>query len=264
MELLIFILAGALAGTLSGLFGVGGGLIIVPIFSMAFTSLAFPEQHVMHMALGTSLASIIFTSLASMAAHHNKLNVDWNIVRTLALAVMLGTFFGSFVVAGLPTASLKLIFAIFISAVATQLILNLIPNPHRKLPGLLGTNAIGILIGIISSLVGIGGGTLAVPFLIYCNIAIRKAIGTSAALGLPISLSGCFGFVLSGWTTPNLPAYSLGYVYMPAVICVALISIITAPWGVRLAHNISTLYLTRAFAVLLYAIGLRMLWDTFN
>lgn len=263
MDIFIYILAGALAGMLSGLFGVGGGLIIVPILSVVFTGLAFPEQHVMHMALGTSLASIIFTSIASVLAHHNKLNVDWKIVRKLAVAVMLGTLAGSVFAANLPTIWLRMIFAIFAFTVTTQLILNLMPNPHRKLPGLLGTSGAGILIGVVSSLVGIGGGTLSVPFFIYCNIAIRKAIGTSAALGLPIALTGCFGFIINGWASPHLPSYSLGYVYLPAVICIALISVITAPLGVRLAQKMSALFLKRAFAVLLYAIGLNMLWSMY-
>lgn len=259
MDLFIFILAGAMAGTLSGLFGVGGGLIIVPILSVAFTGLAFPEHHVMHLALGTSLASIIFTSVSSVLAHNTKLNVDWAIVRKTAIGVTLGTLLGSILTASLSTLWLRAIFAIFSLIVATQLIFNLTPDPHRKLPGFFGTSVIGTFIGIISCLVGIGGGTLTVPFLIYCNIAIRKAIGTSAALGLPIALSGTIGLMINGWALPDLPSSSFGYVYIPAVICIALTSAITAPLGVRLAQKIPTQLLQRAFAILLYAVGLKML-----
>ncbi len=263
MDYLIYLFAGAIAGLLSGLFGVGGGLIIVPILSVVFTGLAFPEQHVMHMALGTSLATIIFTSVSSARAHHSHANVDWPLVGKIASGIVLGTLLGSVLAASLETTWLKAIFAIFVFAVATQLILNLTPDSKRGLPGLFGTSFVGVIIGIVSSLVGIGGGTLSVPFLIYCNVSIRKAIGTSATIGLPIALSGTLGFIFNGLEVPQLPSYSLGYVFLPAVICIALVSGITAPLGARLAQRLPAITLKRAFAGLLYLIGLKMLWGMF-
>lgn len=261
MDIFIYLFAGTIAGILSGLFGVGGGLIIVPILSLVFTGLAFPQEHIMHMALGTSLATIIFTAISSARAHHNNANVDWSVVGRIAAGIVCGTLLGSILAASLQTAWLKAIFAVFVFVVATQLILNISPNPKRGLPGLLGMGLAGTIIGTISSLVGIGGGSLSVPFLIYCNIPVKKAIGTSAATGLPIALSGTLGFVLNGWNTPQLPAYSLGYVFLPAMTGIALASALTAPLGAKLAQRLPAITLKRAFAILLYLIGFKMLWD---
>lgn len=260
LGLALYLLAGALAGVLSGLFGVGGGLIIVPILSLVFTGMVFPEQHVMHMALGTSLATIIFTSISSARAHHHKANVDWPVMHRIAAGIVLGTLLGSLLTTSLQTAWLKTIFAVFVFIIATQLILNISPNPKRKLPGLPGMTLSGTFIGVVSSLVGIGGGSLSVPFLIYCNIAVKKAIGTSAAIGLPIAISGTLGFMLNGWNAPQLPPHSLGYVYLPAVIGIALMSALTAPLGAKISQRLPAITLKRAFAALLYLVGFKMLW----
>lgn len=262
-DYLIYLVAGVLAGLLSGLFGVGGGLIIVPILTFVFASLTFPEQHIMHIALGTSLATIIFTSISSARAHHKNGNVDWMVVSRISVGIVLGTFLGAALAVSLQTFWLKVIFAIFVFVVATQLTLGLAPNAKRSLPGRLVTNLVGTIIGVISSLVGIGGGTLSVPFLIYCNTTIKRAIGTSAAIGLPIAIAGTLGFVLQGWMAEQLPAYSLGYVYLPAVIGIVLMSAITAPFGAKLAQHLPADMLKKAFAILLYLICLKMLYSLF-
>lgn len=259
INFLIFLFAGALAGLLSGLFGVGGGLIIVPILTFVFASMAFPEQHVMHMALGTSLATIIFTSISSARAHHQNLNVDWMVVRRISLGIVLGTLMGTVLAASIQALWLKVIFAIFVFAVATQLILDLRLDATRSLPSASITNLFGAIIGVVSSLVGIGGGTLSVPFLIYCNTAVKRAIGTSAAIGFPIAVAGTLGFVYQGWMNNQLPTYSLGYVYLPAVIGIALMSTITAPLGAKLAQHLTANVLKKAFALLLYLISLKMI-----
>jgi uncharacterized protein len=263
VDFLIYLLAGALAGLLSGLFGVGGGLIIVPILTFVFASMAFPEQHIMHMALGTSLATIVFTSISSARAHQQHLNVDWMVVRRISTGIVLGTLLGTALAASIQTLWLKVIFAIFVFAVATQLILDLRPDAKRSLPGTLVTNLVGAMIGVVSSLVGIGGGTLSVPFLIYCNTAVKRAIGTSAAIGFPIAVAGTLGFVYQGWMNKQLPTYSLGYVYLPAVIGIALMSTLTAPLGARLAQHLPANVLKKAFAVLLYLISLKMISGLF-
>lgn len=263
VDFLIYLIAGALAGLLSGLFGVGGGLIIVPILSFVFASMAFPEQHIMHMALGTSLATIIFTSISSAWAHHKNVNVDWLVVQRISTGIVLGTLLGAVLAASLQTFWLKVIFAIFVFAVATQLTLGLSPDAKRSLPGMLATNLIGTIIGILSSLVGIGGGTLSVPFLIYCNIVVKRAIGTSAAIGLPIAIAGTLGFIFQGSMANQLPAYSLGYVYLPAVIGIALMSTLIAPFGAKLAQHLPANMLKKAFAFLLYLISLKMIWSLF-
>lgn len=263
MDWVIYLLAGAVAGTLSGLFGVGGGLIIVPVLALVFTGLGFPEQHIMHLALGTSLATIIFTSISSTRAHQLNGNVDWHVVGKIALGIIIGTLAGAVLATSMKTLWLKLIFAMFVIAVATQLMLSLSPNPKRRLPGIFGTSIAGLTIGAISSLVGIGGGTLSVPLLIYCNIAIKKAIGTSAAIGLPIAMTGTLGFIFTGLHNTMLPAYSFGYVFFPALICIAAASTLTAPIGARMAQRLSAITLKRAFAGLLYLIGLHMLSGMF-
>jgi uncharacterized membrane protein YfcA len=260
MEFFIYLFAGMFAGLLSGLFGVGGGLIIVPILSVVFTGLAFPGQHIMHLALGTSLATIIFTSIASTRAHHKRANVDWHVVRRITPGIVLGTLLGSVVASGLQTAWLEVIFAAFVFFAATQILFNFSPDPGREMPGALGTGMAGMGIGAVSSLVGIGGGTLSVPFLVYCNTAIKKAIGTSAAIGLPIALSGTIGFMANGLRVETLPELSLGYVYLPALFGIVLASSLAAPYGARLAHWLPAMVLKRAFAILLYLIGLKMLF----
>jgi uncharacterized membrane protein YfcA len=261
MEFFIYLFAGVCAGLLSGLFGVGGGLIIVPILSVVFTGLAFAGQHIMHLALGTSLATIIFTSIASTRTHHNCANVDWHVVRIITPGIVLGTLLGSAVASSLQTAWLEVIFAAFVFFAATQILFNFSPDPSREMPGTLGTGLAGMGIGALSSLVGIGGGTLSVPFLVYCNTAIKKAIGTSAAIGLPIALSGAIGFMANGWYEAALPEFSMGYVYLPALLGIVLASTLTAPFGARLAHWLPAMVLKRTFAALLYLIGLKMLWS---
>lgn len=263
MEYLLYFLGGALAGFLSGLFGVGGGLVIVPILAFIFTAQNFPEAHIMHMALGTSLATIILTSISSARAHHGKQNVDWAVVRTITPGIVIGTLLGSLIAASIHSDWLQILFAVFVLAVATQLILDLKPDPHRQLPGKAGTSLMGGLIGIISSLVGIGGGTLSVPFLVYCNTAIHRAIGTSSAIGLPIAVSGAIGYLITGWSITEMPRYSLGFVYLPAFAGIAIASVFTAPIGAVIAQRFSARRLKRLFAILLYGIGIKMFWSLF-
>ena len=261
MEFFSYLFAGACAGLLSGLFGVGGGLIIVPILVAVFTSLSFPGQHIMHIALGTSLATIIFTSIASTRAHYKRANIDWQVVRKMTPGIVSGTLLGTIVASILQTAWLEAIFVVFVFFAATQILFNFSPDPGRNLPGTVGTGIAGMAIGATSSLVGIGGGTLSVPFLVYCNSAIKKAIGTSAAIGLPIALSGAIGYMANGLRADALPEYSLGYVYLPAMFGIVLASSLTAPFGASLAHWLPAMMLKRLFAILLYLIGLKMLWS---
>lgn len=259
MDYFVYLLAGAIAGLLSGLFGVGGGLIIVPILSALFIGMAFPEPYVMHMALGTSLATIIFTSVSSALSHHKNHNVDWRVVRRIAIGIVIGTLLGAALAARMGTLWLQLIFAVFVLGVATQLILDIRPDAKRSLPGVLPTNIVGVLIGSISSLVGIGGGTLSVPFLIYCNVAIKRSIGTSAAIGIPIAIAGSLGFMYQGWSITTLPVHSIGFVYLPALLAIALVSTLTAPLGAKLAQRLPANFLKKAFAILLYLIALKMI-----
>lgn len=250
---------GAFAGFLAGLLGVGGGLVIVPALVFVFTAQGFPVDHIMHFALGTSLASIIFTSISSLRAHHVHGAVEWRVVRGISPGIVAGTLLGTLLAAQLSTFFLKVFFIVFIYYVAAQMLLNIKPKPSREIPGLGGLFAAGGVIGGVSSLVGIGGGTLSVPFMTWCNIKMHQAIGTSAAIGFPIAVAGALGFVLNGLRVDNLPAYSWGFISLPALFGLVAASMVTAPFGARLAHRLPVARLKKIFAALLLVLGTRML-----
>lgn len=237
----------------------GGGLIMVPVLSFIFVHLGFAPEYIMQMTLGTSLAVIIVTSIASSRAHHQHHNVDWTIVKKVALGIILGAFLGSLVAAKLDVAILKALFVIYVFLVALQILSNYTPNPVRTLPSRPALNLVGMGIGWISSFVGIGGGTLSVPFLIYCNINTKRAIGTSSAIGLPIAIAGAIGYVVSGLHISNLPSHSFGFVYLPAFVIIALASLISAPVGAVLVQKLAVKKLKEIFALLLIVIGCKML-----
>jgi uncharacterized membrane protein YfcA len=259
---LLYIALGAFAGVLAGLLGVGGGLVIVPILTFIFTAQQQPTEHILHLALGTSLASIMFTSISSLRAHHARGAVDWLVVRRITLGIMAGTFFGSWVAAQLSIRFLKAFFVIFLYYVAVQMLLDIRPQPHRQLPGRVALFSVGGLIGGISSLIGIGGGSMSVPFLVWCNIAMRNAIGTSAAIGFPIALAGAAGYVVNGLAV-KLPPYTMGFVYLPALLGIAVASILTAPLGAMLAHSLPVGRLKKIFALLLMVMGTKMMLGLF-
>lgn len=261
-ELLItYLIVGLIAGILAGLLGVGGGLVIVPMLVFCFTRQGVDFTVMMHLALGTSLASIIFTSISSFMAHHRRGAVDWRIVRVTAPGVLLGTFCGGFVAAALPTGFLKIFFCIFLYTIATQMILNKKPRPTRELPGSGGMFGMGSLIGMVSSLVGIGGGSLSVPFMLFCNVPAHRAVGTSAAIGLPIAIAGALSYGINGIGVPARPPLSMGYIYIPALVGIVCASVLTAPLGAKLAHALPVARLKRLFALFLYAVATRMLWS---
>ncbi len=256
---LAYIALGLFAGFVAGLLGVGGGLIIVPVLVFIFHAQHFPDPVVMHLALGTSLASIIFTAISSVRAHHGHAAVNWKILRRITPGVIVGTLLGSAVAAYLSPMFLKIFFVMFVFYVGTQLLLDIKPKAARDLPGLPGMFAAGNIIGAVSSLVGIGGGTLSVPFMTWCNVKLHEAIGTSAAIGLPIALAGSVGYIISGIAVEaELPRYSLGFVYLPALGVLVIASILTAPLGAKLAHRLPVKKLKKIFALLLFALGARM------
>ncbi len=259
--MLMYVGVGAIAGVLAGLLGVGGGLVIVPMMVFALTWQAIPPEHIMHLALGTSMASIIFTSVSSFMAHHRRGAVQWEVVRRITLGILLGTFVGASLASRLSTNVLKAIFVVFLYYMGVQFLLNRQPKAGRTLPGPWGMFGVGGFIGVISAFVGIGGGTLSVPFMIYCNLAVHTAIGTSAAIGFPIAVAGAVGYLVNGLGAANLPPWSLGYIYLPALLGIVGCSVLTAPLGVRLAHSLPVGQLKRVFAVLLLVMGTKMLRD---
>lgn len=257
--LVTYLLVGAVAGLLAGLLGIGGGLVIVPMLDFCMVRQDIDRELIMHLALGTSMASIIFTSVSSFLAHHKRGAVNWSVVRRICPGVLLGTFMGTFIAAWMPASLLKGIFVAFLYYVAVQMLLDRRPKPSRDLPGVWGMVGVGGGIGVVSSLVGIGGGTLSVPFMVWCNLALHQAIGTSAAIGFPIALAGTTGYLMNGWGGEGLPSYTAGYIYLPALGGIVCASVLTAPIGVRLAHSLPVKRMKRVFAALLIVVGTRML-----
>lgn len=260
---LMYAALGACAGMVAGLLGVGGGLIIVPVLTFLFTAQHFPPAFILHLAIGTSLASILFTSISSFRAHHGRGAVNWRVFRRLTPGILVGTLLGSWIAAHLSTRFLRGFFVLFLYYVALQMLLNVRPIPSRRLPGAGGMFGAGSVIGGISGLVGIGGGSMTVPFLVWCNVAMHDAIGTSAAVGFPIALAGAFGYVVNGLAVRALPPLSLGFVFLPALAGISLASVLTAPLGARLAHSLPVSRLKKFFAVLLLVMGTKMLMGQF-
>ena len=256
----LYAVTGAVVGVLAGLLGVGGGLIIVPALTVLFEAQGFPSAVTLHLALGTSLSTILFTSISSTRAHHRHQAVDWSIVAKITPGILLGTYLGGVAAARMHTPLLKGVFAVFLFLVAIQMISGARPQPTRKLPSTPATGAVGLLIGGVSGLVGIGGGSMSVPFMIWCNITVRRAIGTSAAIGFPIAAAGAASYIVNGMAAPTGVPHALGYVHLPALAGVALFSMLTAPLGARLTSTLDPARIKRAFAYLLLFMGVRMLW----
>jgi uncharacterized membrane protein YfcA len=255
----VYLALGAFAGVVAGLLGVGGGLLIVPVLAILFTRAGMEAAVIMHLAIGTSLATIVVTSLSSLRAHARRGAVRWDVVLALTPGIVLGALAGAVAAAQLPGVALRIVFGLFELAVALQMAFGLMASPHRRLPGTVGMTAAGGAIGFVSAILGIGGGTLTVPFLVWCNVTIRQAVATSAACGLPIAVAGAVGFVTSGWSVPGLPPGATGFLYWPAFVGIAATSLATAPAGAWLAHRLPTHTLRRLFAGFLALLGVRML-----
>ena len=261
---LAYIGLGLFTGFFAGMLGIGGGLVMVPTLTMMFAAQAgFPPGEVLHLALGTSMATILFTSLSSLRAHHKHGAVLWPVVYQITPGILFGTLVGTLFASNVPAKPLALFFTVFVCFVAVQMIMNLKPKPSRELPGAGGVFAVGSGIGALSALVAIGGGSLTVPFLTWCNVRVQNAIGTSAAVGFPIAVGGSLGYIFNGWGHAELPASSLGYVYLPAFAWLVPSSMLSAPLGARLAHRLPVATLKRIFAGVLIALAAKMLWNLF-
>ncbi|WP_301102210.1 sulfite exporter TauE/SafE family protein [Propionivibrio sp.] len=256
---LAYIGLGLFTGFSAGMLGIGGGLVMVPALTMMFAAQAgFPPNEVLHMALGTSIATILFTSLSSLRAHHQHGAVLWKVVIQITPGILLGTLLGALFASSVSAKPLAIFFTGFVCFIALQMILNLKPKPSRQLPGAQAVFAVGLGIGSISALVAIGGGAFTVPFLTWCNVRVQNAIGTSAAIGFPIAVGGSLGYIYNGWGHADLPASSLGFVYLPALAWLVPPSVLLAPLGAKLAHRLPVTTLKRIFAGLLIALALKM------
>jgi uncharacterized protein len=249
------LLLGTLSGFLAGLLGIGGGMIMVPFVSLILASRGFPADYTLKIAVATSLATICFTSMSSVRAHHQRGAVLWPVVAMLAPGIVVGSLVGAQIAVALPGKTLSILFAVFVAFSATQMFLDRKPKPTRTLPNRLGGLGMGGLIGLLSSLVGAGGAFVSVPFMTWCNVRIHQAVGTSAALGFPIALAGTLGYIWAGRDVPQMPAGSIGYLYLPGLVVISLASVLTAPLGAKTAHGMDIRPLKKTFALVLYALA---------
>ncbi|MCS6810803.1 MAG: sulfite exporter TauE/SafE family protein [Tepidimonas sp.] len=262
---------GTATGFLAGLLGIGGGMLMVPFVTFILTQRGVASDLAVKMAIATSMATIVFTSLSSVRAHHRRGAVRWDLVRRLAPGIVLGALAaGAGVFRVLSGRWLALLFALFVAFSATQMLRSAARRPTRPtteargLPGPTGQWAAGGLIGFVSGLVGAGGGFISVPFMTWCNVAMHQAVATSAALGFPIALANGLGYLWSGAGVPGRPVGSLGYVFVPALAVIASASVLMAPVGVRVAHALPVATLKRVFALLLYGLAFTMAWKAWT
>lgn len=260
-ELLIYLALGALAGTLSGLFGIGGGLVIVPVLITTFGLMGLSQDVYIHMAIGTSLATIVVTATSAIHNHNKRGNVDWAVVRQFAPGVVIGAYLGGVIADAAPAETLGVVLGIFMLLIAAQMMFGLKPDSGRAMPKSGGLFAAGGIIGTISATVGIGGASLSVPFMRYCSMEMKRAVGTSATLTLPLALAGVLSFIVNGWGVSELPEYTLGYVYLPAFAGIVVASSQCVRIGAALGAKLSPLWLQRSFALLLILMAAKLLLD---
>lgn len=254
-------LLGMGSGFLAGLLGIGGGMVMVPVLTAILSARGLMPGLAVKMAIATSMAAILFTSVASVRAHHKRGAVRWDIVKHLAPGIVLGSLVSSIGAFALLKGSwLAIFFGLFVSFSATQMFLDKKPEPSRTMPGAAGKFGAGGVIGFLSGLVGAGGGFVSVPFMTWCNVAVHNAVATSAALGFPIALANVTGYILSGQNVVDRPAYSFGYVWLLGFVVVAVCSVLTAPWGARMAHALPVGKLKRVFAGVLFVMASYMLY----
>lgn len=262
VEFIIFLMIGAFAGLLAGIFGVGGGSLIVPALIIVLNHFNHGGEWINHIAVASSLATIIGTSLSSSWVQNKNHNIQWSILKKMVLGCMIGTMGGSYMTAYIPGVWLKWIFIVFLIYTGSKFILkstNVAQNRNAVSFHDTIYIIIGGLIGVFAALVGVGGGVLVVPFLKKCGVDIRKAIGTSAAFTLPVALGGAIGYIIAGWNIEELPEYSLGFVYLPAVISIMITSIPMAKMGVQIAQRLSINKLIKYFGIFLLLIAIKLI-----
>ena len=250
---------GAVAGFFAGLLGIGGGAILVPLLVMLFEAQGLPKAYILHLAVGSAMVSILFTSLSSMRAHAVRGAVRWDLALALTPGILAGGLIGSAMTAWISRQMFATLFTAVVFFAATNILIDRKPKPMRQLPGALGSMLVGVVIGLASALAALGGAFLTIPYALYCNVPLLQAIGTAAIVGFPIALAAGAGFILAGWGQSGLPPHSVGYVYLPAVFGITLASVLTAPLGAAAAHSFPTKRLLQVLALLLYGLAMKML-----
>jgi uncharacterized membrane protein YfcA len=250
---------GAAVGFFAGMLGIGGGAIMVPLLVILFEAQGLPKSQILHLAVGTGMATILFTSVASVRAHAARGAIRWDIALNITPGILLGGLFGSWIASYIPALWFAAAFTVVIYVAATNMLLDRKPKPSRQPPGFPGMTAFGFVVSAVSAFTAIGGAFMTVPFMLWCNVPMLSAIGTAAAIGFPIALSGTAGFIAAGLREGGLPSYSLGFVYLPAVAGIVVSRMLMAPVGAAAAHRLPTVWLKRTFAVLFYVMATRML-----
>jgi uncharacterized membrane protein YfcA len=252
---------GICTGFLAGLLGIGGGMVMVPFITFILSHRGVDADLAVKMAIATAMATVIFTSVSSVRAHHKRGAVRWDLVKGLAPGIVLGSLISSLGVFTLLKGSyLAIFFGLFVSFSATQMFLDKKPSPSRQVPAAAGLMGAGGVIGFLSGLVGAGGGFMSVPFMTWCNVAIHNALATSAALGFPIAVANVAGYIVSGLSVQGLPDDAFGFIWVPALIIIAACSVFTAPLGAKVAHGLPMKKLKRIFASVLYLLAAYMLY----
>jgi len=257
------LLLGCATGFLAGLLGIGGGMLMVPFMTLMLSGYGVDTALAVKVAIATSMATIMFTSLSSIRAHHVRGAIRWDLVRTLAPGItLMALLTGALIYPLVRGAALALVFALFVSFSATQMLLNRKPKPTRQMPGMSGRLVAGGIIGMVSGLVGAGGGFVSVPFMTWCNVPMHNAVATSAALGFPIAAASTLGNVIGGWSVANPLPGGVGYLWLPALAVVVTTSMLFAPLGARAAHAMNVAHLKRVFALMLYTLAAYMLYKS--
>ena len=259
LEILAYLATGVISGVLAGMLGLGGGVVIVPALILVFNHLGLSPEWITHLAVGTSLATIAGTGGTAAMAHHRRGAVRWDLVRRLVPGIILGAWGGSALAGLLPQEGLRGVFGVFLLYVSSGMLGLRVEARTGLAPGPWGFAAAGGGIGALSAIVGIGGGTLTVPFLVRTGLTMRQAVATSSACGLPIALAGVIGFMVTGWSRQELPPLSTGFVYWPAALAILVTSMPMAPLGVRLAHSLPMPLLKRIFGLLLLVVAVKLL-----
>ncbi|MEY2730940.1 MAG: hypothetical protein RL584_2066 [Pseudomonadota bacterium] len=268
MDLLLaaeLLVLGCCIGFLAGLLGIGGGMLMVPFLTIILGNRGVPSDLAFKMAIATSMATILFTAISSVRAHHRRGAVRWDIVRGMAPGIVTGGLVaGAGIFALIKGQALALLFVGFLTFSATQMLLDRKPKPSRTLPGWWGQSAAGSGIGLLSGLVGAGGAFASAPYMTWCNVPIHQVVATASALGFPIALANTAGYLLGSWDLPPPLPGAFGLLYLPALAVIATGSMAVAPWGAKAAHALNVRQLKRVFALLLYGLAAYMLVRTLN
>ena len=258
--IIMYAAVGAVAGIIAGLLGIGGGIVTVPLLHLVLNYQGIDGALIHKIAIGTSLAGIMFTVVSSAAAHHRRGCVDWKTVLHFVPGILVGAWCGAYIASRMPAQYLQIVFVVFLTYVIFNMLAGKKPKPSRHLPGPAGLSAVGFVIGCAAGLVGIGGGTISIPYLLWNNVPMLLTIGTAAAISFPAAVSGAIGNVFNGWNTPGLPEGSLGFVYAPGLLCLVAMSMLMAPVGARLAHSLPVPTLKKCFACVLIVVAIKMLY----